>query len=431
MSLKDIVNVTISRDTKSVSRAGFSTINILGIHRAFTALITYYSNMTAVLLDFKSTDLEAVAASNIFSQSPTVTRLAISRRPTGDTAVVTVATVADSTLYTVTINGTAFTFTSDGTATNLEIALGLVTAINLGAEPVTATDNVDGTFDLVADVAGVFYTCTVDSNLAVNFTATGTVADNIAAIQQENDDWYALVLTDRTQANVEAAAAYIETVTKIFLTASADLDILNTTDSADTTTIAAVLKAASYARSGVFYHANAATAYPEASLLGVILPLDPGSYTSAFKTLAGITVDTLTDTQKINALAKKVNIYVEVGGVNITREGTVAEGEYIDIIILIDWAQARITEGVFSVLVNAPKVPITDAGIASIEAAITTVIQLGVTRGGFAEGYTVTVPLAANISVADKAARTLNGVTFDAELTGAIHALAIQGTVHF
>ena len=431
MSLKDIVNVTISRETKSVSRAGFSTINVLGIHRAFVELIKFYSNMTAVLLDFKSTDLEAVAAANIFSQSPTVTRLAISRRPTGDTAVVTVATVANSTLYTVTINGVAFTFTSDASATNMEIAAGLVTAINGGAEPVTATDNLDGTFDLVADVASVFYKCTVDSNLAVSFTATGTVADNIAAIQQENDDWYALVMTDRTQANVEAAAAYIETVTKIFLTASADLDILNTTDAADTTTIAAVLKAAAYARSGVFYHANAATAFPEAALLGVILPLDPGSYTGAFKTLAGITVDTLTDTQKINALAKKVNIYVEVGGVNITREGTVAEGEYIDIIILVDWAQARITEGIFSVLVNAPKVPITDAGIASIEAAITTVLQLGVARGGFAEGFTVSVPLAANISTADKAARTLNGVTFDAELTGAIHTVTVRGTVHF
>ena len=431
MSLQDIVNVTISRETKSVSRAGFSTINILGVSRAFTELIKYYANMTAVLLDFKSTDLEAIAASNVFSQSPTVQRLAISRRPTGDTSVVTVATVANSTLYTVTINGTAFTFTSDGTATNLEIAAGLVAAINGGAEPVTATDNSDGTFDIDPDVATTYFTCQVDSNLSVTFTASGTLSDNIVAIQQENDDWYALVMTDRTKANVQAVAAYIETQRKVFLSASADADIVDTTDAADTTTIAAVLKAASYARSGVFYHALAATAFPEAALLGVILPLDPGSYTGAFKTLAGITVDTLTETQKINALAKYTNFYVEVGNVNITREGVVAEGEYIDIIIFVDWMQARITEGVYSILVNSPKVPYTDAGIAAVEAEITSVLQLGIARGGIAEdpAFSVTVPLAANVSAGDKAARTLNGVSFDATLTGAIHAVTIRGTV--
>lgn len=50
-------------------------------------------------------------------------------------------TAANNTLYRVTINGTAHDYTSDADATVAEIASGLASAINGGAEPVAATDN--------------------------------------------------------------------------------------------------------------------------------------------------------------------------------------------------------------------------------------------------------------------------------------------------
>jgi hypothetical protein len=56
----------------------------------------------------------------------------------------------NATTYTVTINGTDFAFMSDNDATVAEITAGLTQAINLGSEPVTATDN--GTdLDIVGD----------------------------------------------------------------------------------------------------------------------------------------------------------------------------------------------------------------------------------------------------------------------------------------
>jgi len=166
-------------------------------------------------------------------------------------------------------------------------------------------------------------------------------------------------------------------------------------------------------------------------MFGVILPLDPGSYTAALKDLVGITKNDITPTQRTNILAKNANMYSEVGGVGITEFGTVGEGEYIDIIILVDWLDARITEGVFSLLTRLPKVPYTDGGIAGIEAEITKVLQLGQALGGIATDpqFTVTVPLASEVSQGDKAARVLNGVSFVATLTGAIHATNITGTV--
>jgi hypothetical protein len=48
-------------------------------------------------------------------------------------------TAVNSTLYTVTINGVAFSYTSDGSATTAEIAVGLAAAINAGTQPVVAS----------------------------------------------------------------------------------------------------------------------------------------------------------------------------------------------------------------------------------------------------------------------------------------------------
>lgn len=69
-------------------------------------------------------------------------------------AIVTIDTVLDSTAYTVTVNGTAITFTSDASATLNEITAGLAQAVNfsLEQESVTATDNGNGTLTVASDV---------------------------------------------------------------------------------------------------------------------------------------------------------------------------------------------------------------------------------------------------------------------------------------
>ncbi len=431
MSIEDIVNVKITRETRAVSRQGFSTILILGVNKAFTSLSKTYNNQNAVLEDFQSTDKEAIASSAIFAQSPSVVNIKIGRRATSDTTVITVVTVISNTLYTCKINGTDFTFDSGGSPTAASIALGLDAAINAGSEPVTSTDNFDGTYDLDADVGGVVYSVKVDANQTTAFTTIDTLANDLTAISQEDDNWYGLVYTLRVQADQEAIAAYVETQKKVFSTASDDADIKDVSDASDTTSLAAVLKSLSFARSQVIYLSNAATQFPEAALLGSILPLDPGTWTAKFKTLSGITVDSTSSTQRTNILAKNATQYTEVGGVNITEDGKVAEGEHLDIIVFVDFLDARITENVFSLLANKPKVPYTDKGITSIQSEINQVLQDGVSIGGIAEDppFTISVPKAIDISAIDKANRELNDVKFQATLAGAIHAVNIDGIV--
>lgn len=358
-----------------------------------------------------------------------------------DQAKVTVTQVEPNTNYTVTINGVDFTYRSPNEVqTNEDIAAALVTII--GAQtlvPVGASDNLDGSFELSADVAGTPFVLSVSEGILSKqfgliiepLSPSDTVINDLNTIQQIDDTWYALALTDRTSATVLSAAGWTEGQVKIFGTASADPDIINLAAGVDLNSVAAKCNQSGYVRTFVLYHQDANNDFPECAWFGGVLPLDPGSETWKFKRLTSISYSNLTSTQSQNARNKKANTYEYIGGVGITREGTMAQGEFIDIVRGVDWLTSRIQEFVYSVLVNSNKVPYTDSGIAAIEAEIRRALQLGIGNNFIANDPvpTVTVPKAANVPANDKAQRILRNVKFQATLAGAIHAVNIQGLV--
>ncbi len=441
MALKDIVNVIITRETAPVSRTGFGTLLILGIHKVWNDRYRSYTSVDAILSDgFDATDSEYLAANAAFSQNPRPTRIAIGRR-TVDDVTVTVDTVTEGAEYSTLINGTAFSYTAGSEDTAALIAAALVTAINAGDEPVTATDNEDGTYDLEADVDGTAWSLSVDSLQTVSaLVASDAMGDDLTAVNEENSDWYGLVLTSRVQADQEAAAAWVESHTKIMGVASSNAAIINTSATADTTSIAAVLEDGNYFRTFCLYSGDV-DEFADAAWMGKQLPTDPGSTTWKFKTLAGITEDNLTDIQYNNAKDKKCNIFTEVAGTAITEEGVVAGGEFIDIIRGRDWLEARITEEIYSLLTRKAKVPYTDGGIAMIEAIIRQILELGITRGFIAPSYVdedtnevvasyeITVPKVRDITFSDRAARLLDDLSFKAKVAGAIHVVDISGVI--
>jgi hypothetical protein len=431
MDITNIVDVTITRDSVTVSQQGFGTGLILATHLNNTSRVEYYSSLSELALVFPSTTEAYKAAAEVFSQSPAPDRVAVGRRQV-DAADVTVSTVANLTLYSVTINGVNFPFTSDASATATEIRDGLIAAVNGGSEPVTAAAVDANTFSLTQDVPGDAWTLTVSARLTIDaLTAVDAIADDLTAINNEQSDWYGLVLTDRTSADMQDGAAWVEANKKFFFASTKESDVINVSDPSDTTSLAAILKAAGYDRTACIYHAAADTAYPDAAFMGRILALDPGTYTAKFKNLAGVAVSVLTSTQSINALAKNCNTYEQVAGVNITADGVVSSGEYIDTIIGIDWLEARTKERVFGKLAGALKIPYTDPGIAVVVAEIKAQLQQGVDRTFLSNdpAPTVTAPLAKDVATIDKQARLLPDVKFNATLAGAIHKTEINGVV--
>jgi hypothetical protein len=226
------------------------------------------------------------------------------------------------------------------------------------------------------------------------------------------------------------ASAWAETQRKIFFCASS-LDNIIGSGSAD---IASVLEALNRDRTSVSYHTScqgdAAPAWKIAGWLGELLPYDPGSQTWAYKTLASVASYELTPTQRTNVLAKNCNIYTETGGVDVTEEGKVVSGEWIDVIRGIDWVTSTLQENIFQALIDVRKIPYTDEGITLMVGVVTGVLYEAAAQGILVESsIVVTAPLAADVSAANKAARLLPDINFTATLQGAIQSTEINGVV--
>ncbi len=113
------------------------------------------------------------------------------------------------------------------------------------------------------------------------------------------------------------------------------------------------------------------------------------------------------------------------------RNGVMSEGSFIDVIIGLDWLQARIQEQVFYRLATKKKIPYTAAGAMMIEAEIRSVLSQGVANGLIADAptYTVQSPDVLAIPEVTRAQRVLGDFLFQARLAGGIHKVIVRGVV--
>lgn len=490
MSINDIVKVTITRETASVSRAGFGTPCVLAFLSTthFTERAKVYDSLDGLEADgFGEEHFVHRAVKSIVSQNPKVERIVIGRRALGVARRVVLTPTGSPpalTAFKVTVNDQVASYTTDATPTVAEVTAGLAAAIaalmpvawaattayvvgdrrkNVGniyvcvvggtsgstgpsgtrddivdgtvtwayvGPTVTATDTGPGTsVTVLQDTAGAPFVLEVERRDLLSqedTTVDPGIATDLSAVrtsQNGNDDWYMLVTDSHGAAETAALASAIETLTKQYLAASADSAV----PTSATSDIASTLAAASYTRSPLLWHEKTAS-FPDAAWAGRCLPLDPGSETWKFKTLAGITPTFLTASELGFLDGKAANHYTTVGGVNITAEGVNSTGDFIDLVRLVDALQARIQENVYSLLVNVDKVPFTAAGIAQVETQIREALLWAEGTGGLVDTF-VTPPTISDISPADRAARIMRPFKFGGRLTGAVHSLELEGTL--
>ena len=243
-------------------------------------------------------------------------------------------------------------------------------------------------------------------------TATVTDTNQITVTAEENDQLMVFTAIVVAAGASQASGAFTTTVDP-------------------TTDLGAELEALGYDRTALMYSGTADSVYPEAAWAGLLLPENPGSITWFAKTLTGVAADSLTATQKAKALGNNVNTYTSVGGVSIMQNGTMASGRFIDIRRGVDWVKSRIETLVYSRIVNAKKIPYTNAGVAIIENEIRFALNEAVNNDVLAAdpAPTVTAPNVLDVASADRANRLLPNVSFTGRLAGAIHEVDINGTV--
>lgn len=422
--LTDIIEINISRETAAVAQTNFNVPLFISAHTKFAERARSYSSLTAVAEDFSPTDSAYIAAQKLFGQVLTPSRIVIGRRLV-PSSTVSVSTATAGT-YTMTINDIPFGFVATGSNTSIQIAAGLKAAYQVTpVADVTVTDNLDGTLTIASTVG---YSLEVSSNLSqANSPSTESWVNSVTAVTTVDNTWYALMIESHVEADVLAVAAQIEGMKKVFATSSQTAAVKTT----GTTDVFAKLKALAYQRTFGLYSATADTEYPEAAWVGYQLQEQPGSNTWAYKALSGATVSVLSDTESTNIHNKNASTYETVGGLNSTIGAKMFGGEWIDVIIFVDWLEARMKERLWSRMVNSKKIPFTAAGAAIIEAEIRGQLNDGVRVGGLAPSPapTVDVPDVLSLSTNARAQRIFEGITFEARLAGAIHFVKIAGTV--
>ena len=422
--LTDIIEINISRETAAVAQTNFNVPLFISAHTKFAERARTYSSLTAVAEDFGPSDNAYIAAQKLFGQTLTPAQIVIGRRLVPSSTVSISAATAGT--YTLTINDLPFNYVATGSDTTITIAAGLKTAYNVTpVTGVTLTDNLDGTLTVASTVG---YSLAVTSNMTTaNQPSTESWVTTINEITTVNNSWYALMIESHVEADVLAVAAQIEGMKKVFATSSQSTDIKTTS----TTDTFSKLQDLGYQRTFGLYSATADSEFPECAWVGYQLQEQPGSNTWAYKALSGVTVSTLSDTESTNVHNKSASTYETVGGLNSTIGAKMFGGEWIDVMIFVDWLEQRMKERLWSRMANSKKIPYTAAGAAIIEAEIRAQLNDGIRVGGLASSPapTVEVPDVLSVSQNARAQRIFEGITFEARLAGAIHFVKISGTV--
>lgn len=168
----------------------------------------------------------------------------------------------------------------------------------------------------------------------------------------------------------------------------------------------------------------------------------PGSETWALKKLALVNPSVISSTLAAKLDNNCMNYYVTIAGSNVTQTGKVLGNEWIDVIRFRDWLKNDLQLRVFDAFRKNPKLPYTDNGISVIDGCMKAALKSGQTVGGIAEdeydeddnlipGYTTWVPLAANLTAAQKKSRDLSDCKWTARLAGAIQVVAIEGQLGY
>jgi hypothetical protein len=172
------------------------------------------------------------------------------------------------------------------------------------------------------------------------------------------------------------------------------------------------------------------------------LTYEPGSETWHLKQLGGVTPSKFSGAFENALKTQNTNYFTTIAGRNVTIDGKVKAGEWIDTIRFRDWLENDMQLRIFNLLQGNSKIPYTDNGIALVQNQMISSLKRGRSMGGIAPdeldeygnlvpGFTTQVPLAASLTPAERAKRTLSRCFFSARLASAIHAVTVNGALNY
>lgn len=359
--------------------------------------------------------------------------------------------VDDQTEYSVTLKrGTTskeFSFTSDASATALEIVTGLSELISADATwGSRVAASVANENELVlSTVSGQYVDFAFSDTLTQTIVYSNDILEDIAAIADEDNTWFYLLSDSHATADVMSLAGYVEEYDKVYFFSSQDTAIADNEDG----NLLATLGDTGYNNTCfALWMSTADSVYPEAAVVGSICSATPGVTTLHGKTLVGVTLEKLSTTRENNIVTLNGNIYRKEHGTLFYRDGFMVSGLYADYIIHALWFKARLDESLFTLFKQQSMlgsgVRATTAGIALIRQAVTAnPIQVGISNGSIANEVvtsddtgmyvslkpTIYIPSRADMTTSQINQRLVEGMIVEYVYAGFFHYVKVQVNV--
>lgn len=477
LSVNDVVSVNVLLSPIAAAERNFGSLLILGDSGVIDTQTRYrlYTNITGVAGDFGTTAPEYLAAAIFFGQSPQPAQLYIGSWARVATAGTLIGGIASSSLatytaltagaITLTINGStnAYTGINLSSATSLAQVASLVqTAIGGGTLVTVAwnpsTSNWTFTSNTTGPTSSVLYvSATLQMSLnpgAGGYSVAGISAEApatcVSIFTALSNSWYgvmfaASVMPSDAASLLVANLIQATTVSRIYGTTSQEGAALVTGDS---TSLPFQLSQGNYTRT--FCQYSSSSPYACAAIFGLAFTVNFNGvntlYTLKFKQETSIVAETLTESQAAQLNTTNCNVFVNYNNSTaILQQGTMASGQFFDVIHGTDWLQNAVQTAVYNLLyTSGTKIPQTDQGVGQIVATITTelnqavvndLIAPGVWEGPaigaivtgqtLVKGYYVYAPPVATQSAAARAARQSPVITCAIKLAGAIHSVPV------
>jgi len=238
----------------------------------------------------------------------------------------------------------------------------------------------------------------------------------MTAIQSANPNgFYFVNIESRVKADILAVAAWVTARSQdyFFNAQSSDSDFLNGVAS----NVGEELQTSGYKKVALWYHATdsgSADGYLDgavSSRCGAFdLDAPAGVGVWAFKSLEGVTLDTITTAQSNAIYGVNGNMYALTETVVFTSKGTTAYGApyFIDVATTLAWTKKRSQESILNSMVSTQtKIPYTNGGFNLIATAIQSPQDTGVSAGHYSPDILPTISYLKikDIPVADKQAR--------------------------
>ncbi|UNY40331.1 tail sheath protein [Pseudaeromonas phage vB_PpeM_ KLEP7] len=278
----------------------------------------------------------------------------------------------------------------------------------------------------------------------ISADSTETPTDAFNAIYLVDQDYFYVASDDHLKASQKTLATAVSAYNKPFIYSTLEATVK---DKANTTNVFAEMKAMQNDWALGFYHELADLEFPEGSVIGATASISfdsNGPDSLHQKTLKGLTVSTLTTTEREAIEFHNGNYAIMYRGAGSMFNGFMASGQFFDTMKFSAWLESRIKESVYGLQKRA-----SDAGksmtfsnndLPRIKAAIqSSPINTGIRYGSILEGYDpetnenfdpiITVPTRGQVTTDNLANRILDGVTVEVVYNCPLHYVKIKAYV--